>query len=272
MQEYPDMDSPFSISPNPNLLYVTAAILGYLEKIRFTIAERQGLALLLGDNGVGKSSVLRFLLSEYSAEGFTTGLLNQTEFPSRYALLKAICAQFGLEPRRSQVAQHAAFEEWLVEEFKAGRTVILFIDEGQRFTADMLEVIRALLNFETTEHKLLQIVMAGTLELRDRILAKRNKALRSRIFAPCLLNPLSSEETARMIAFRCKRAGVRNPFTAESCSRIFDFSRGVPRASLTIASHAWNMAKRLQYTSVPTELVDAAASEAAVPEQEAAVA
>jgi general secretion pathway protein A len=266
------MQSPFGISPNPNLLYVTQAIFGHLEKIRFTIAERQGLALLLGDNGVGKSSVLRFLLAEYDAAGCTTGLLVQTEYPSKYAFLKAICAQFRLEPRRSQVAQHAAFEEWLVEEYKAGRNVVLFIDEAQRLNAELLEIIRALLNFETYTDKLLQIVMGGTLELRDRILAKRNKALRSRIFAPCMLNPLSSEETARMIAFRCQRAGIKNPFDAEGCARIFEFSRGVPRHALTIAAHAWNMSKRLKYTTVPPDLVEAAAHECEVPEEEAATA
>ena len=62
--------------------------------------------------------------------------------------------------------------QYLIGEFKAGRTVILFIDEGQRLTAELLEVIQALLNFETYEDKLLQIVVAGTLELRDRILAR----------------------------------------------------------------------------------------------------
>jgi type II secretory pathway predicted ATPase ExeA len=63
--------------------------------------------------------------------------------------LKAISAQFGIEPKRSQVAQHEALESWLVQEFQGGRTVILFVDEGQRLTADLLEVILALLNFET---------------------------------------------------------------------------------------------------------------------------
>jgi type II secretory pathway predicted ATPase ExeA len=75
------------------------------------IAERQGLAMILADNGMGKSTVLRYLLAEYSAEGYATGLLNQTGFPSPYAFLKCICAQFGIDPKRSQVAQHAAIEE-----------------------------------------------------------------------------------------------------------------------------------------------------------------
>jgi general secretion pathway protein A len=265
------MSSPFKVSPNPNLMYVTSALLGALEKIRFMIRERQGLAVILGDNGMGKSTVLRYLLSEYSADGYTTGLLNQTEFTSPYAMLKAISAQFAIEPKRSQVAQHEALEAWLIQEFQAGRTVILFVDEGQRLTADLLEVIRALLNFETYEDKLLQIVMAGTLDLRDRILAKRNKALRSRIFAPCLLNPMSLDETAAMIRFRCERAGLAIPFEDEACERIYAMSGGVPRSVLILCAHAWNMAKMMKLPHVPADLVQAAGDEAVIPETEAAV-
>jgi general secretion pathway protein A len=262
------MRSPFKGSPNPNLMYTTPALLGAIDKIRFMIGERQGLALILGDNGMGKSTVLRYLHAEYSAEGYTTGLLNQTEFPSPYALLKAICAQFGVEPKRSQALQHQAFESWLIEEFKAGRTAILFIDEGQRLDAEQLEVIRALLNFETYEDKLLQIVMAGTLELRDRIMAKRNKALRSRIFAPCMLNPMNELEIRGMIQFRCNRAGVENPFDDEGALRIYAMSGGVPRLALMICAHAGNMAQRLKLNRVPVDLIVAAKDEATIPEQE----
>ena len=264
------MRAPFSLSPNPNLMYTPPALLGALEKIRFMIAERQGLALILGDNGIGKSTVLRYLEAEYSAEGYKTALLNQTEFPSPYAMLKAICAEFYIDAKRSQVAQHKAFEEYLLAEFKADRTVILFVDEGQRLDADQLEVVRALLNFETYEHKLLQIVLAGTLELRDRIMAKRNKALRSRIFAPCLLNVMMPDEIAGMIDFRCERAGIPNPFNEECTQKIASLSGGVPRTALLICAHAWNLAKRLKLPSVPVELIQAANEESTVKEPAAA--
>lgn len=260
----PSAITPFKVSPNPNLLFTTPAILGSLEKIRFMVQERQGLALVLGDNGMGKSSVLRYLLAEYSADGYTTGLLNQTEFPSPYSFLKTICAQFQIEPKRSQAAQHAALEEWLVGQFQAGNTVVLFVDEGQRLNAELLEVIRALLNFETYEDKLLQIIMAGTLELRDRIMAKRNKALRSRIFAPCMLNPLSAEETAGMIAFRCQRAGLRNPFQDAAIDRVYAHSQGVPRSALILCAHAFNLSRRMKLPDVPADLIDAAHAEVTV--------
>lgn len=255
-------------------MYTPPQLLGALEKIRFMIAERQGLALILGDNGIGKSTILRYLLAEYSAEGYKTGLLIHTEFPSPYAMLKAVCAQFDIDAKRSQAAQHKALEEFLIGEYQAGRTVILFVDEGQRLGAEMLEPIRALLNFETYDAKLLQIVMAGTLELRDRIMAKRNKALRSRVFAPCMLNVMMPDEIAGMIEFRCNKAGIANPFDAEAVAKIASLSGGVPRTALLLCAHAWNMAKRLKIARVPADLVQAAHGESTVvePEAEAATA
>jgi type II secretory pathway predicted ATPase ExeA len=247
-------------------MYTPPALLGSLEKIRFMIAERQGMALILGDNGIGKSTILRYLEAEYSAEGYKTALLIHTEFPSPYAFLKAICAEFHIDAKRSQAAQHKALEEYLVEELQASRTVILFIDEGQRLDAEQLEVVRALLNFETYEDKLLQIVLAGTLELRDRIMAKRNKALRSRVFAPCLLSVMMPDEIGGMIEFRCKKAGVPNPFEEEAVGKIASLSGGVPRSALLICSHAWNMARRLKLAMVPVELIQAAYEESRVVE------
>jgi type II secretory pathway predicted ATPase ExeA len=112
--------------------------------------------------------------------------------------------------------------------------------------------------------KLLQIVMAGTLELRDRIMDKRNKALRSRVFAPNLLTVMTPEEIAGMIEYRCQKAGIANPFDEEAMRKIAGLSGGVPRSALLLCAHAWNMAKRLKLPVVPVELVQAAQQEANV--------
>jgi general secretion pathway protein A len=256
------MRSPFRGSPNPTLMLPTGSLQVAIDKIRFMISERQGLALILGDNGMGKSTVLRYLHADYSAEGYTTGLINQTEFPSPYAFLKAACAEFGIEARRSQYAQHSALEEWLIGEFKANRTVILFVDEGQRFDSEKLEVVRSLLNFETYDDKLLQIVMAGTLELRDRILAKRNKGFRSRVFAPCMLNAMSESEVREMIAFRCKMAGAENPFTDEACRKVYAISGGVPRSVVSVCAYAWK--RRGSSRCITEDMISEVETEAAI--------
>ena len=144
--------------------------------------------------------------------------------------------------------------------------MILFVDEGQRLSAEMLEPDSRSSQLRDLRGQALQIVMARTLELRDRIMAKRNKALRSRVFAPCLLNVMMPDEIAGMIEFRCNKAGSPNPFEAEAVAKIASLSGGVPRTTLLLRAHAWNMAKRLKVARVPGEFVQAAHGESNVGE------
>src|SRR4051812_12619828 len=120
--------------------------------------DRQGLAAIFGDAGFGKSTLLRYLLSEYADESmYTTTLLTRVDFSTPYAFAKKLSANFGIAPQRSLLAQNEAFEEFLFTEYQAGRTVIVFMDEGQRLTTELLEVVRGLLNFETDTAKLVQV-------------------------------------------------------------------------------------------------------------------
>jgi general secretion pathway protein A len=225
-------------------MYLTGSTLDSIEKIRFMVEERQGLAMILGDVGLGKSTVLRLLESEYAdEEKYTTTLLTRADFTSPFAFAKKVSADFGIGPCRSLQSQHDELEKFLVQRYKSEKNVILFIDEGQQLSAELLEVIRALLNFETYYEKLIQIVIAGQLDLLDRVRAKRNKALRSRIFAPCVLKPLDVHETSSMIDFRCERSGVANPFTADAVQRIYEASEGVPRSILLLCAHAIRKAR-----------------------------
>lgn len=247
-------------------MYLTPGLFGTLSKVRFAIEERQGLCCILGDAGLGKSTVLRYLNLEYEAnESMVTGWLSRGYFPSPFAMLKAICDEFEIPPKRSLLAQSTALEEYLWQQQELSKNVVLFIDEAQALTAELLELIRSMLNYETDHVKLLQIVMAGTLELRDRILAKKNKALRSRIFAPCMLNTLTLEETGKMLQFRCERSGIQNPFSApEIVARLYSLTGGVPRDVLRTCFHAWNLMKTLDLR-VSQDLIESAYEEAKVP-------
>lgn len=231
--------SPFTLSPNPAWMYLTQSSLASIETIRWMVEDRQGLAAVFGDAGSGKSTLLRLLLSEYADESaYTTTLLTRVDFTTPYAFVRKISADFGIDPKRSLAAQNDALEDFLLAEYKAGRTVIVFLDEGQQLSGDLLEVLRGLLNFETDTHKLIQVVIAGQLDLLDRIRAKKNKALASRIFSPVLIQPLSETETAEMVAFRCQRARVPLPFTDSALSRIYQHVGGNPRAILMLCARA----------------------------------
>src|SRR5579859_894828 len=263
------MPSPFTISPNPTAVYLTPALHGTLAKVRFAIEERQGLCCILGDAGLGKSTLLRYLNIEFeSQENVVTGWIPKARFPSQFAMMKAVCDEFEIPTKRSLAAQSSALEEYLSQQGEQNKTVILFIDEAQMMTGDMLELVRVMLNYETHFVKLLQIVMAGTLELRDRLFLKKNKAIKSRIFAPCLLNALTLEETGAMIQFRCDRLGFPNPFTSpDVLMKLYSLTNGIPRDVLRTCFHAWNLMKSLEFPA-SANLIESAFEEAQVQQAE----
>jgi general secretion pathway protein A len=254
--------SPFSISPNPNSLYVTPSLRAVLTKIRFTIQKGQGITLLLGDVGLGKSTVLRFLHSEYDArEDVITTFIPTPDFPSNFSMLKSICMDFGLEPRRSYQSQQDDFQGYLLEQFTQKKNVVLFIDEANLLTNSQLEMLRGWLNFESPTRKLCQIVLSGQIELRERLKSDAQKALRSRISTYSLLDPLTPEETKDMIDFRCTWAQIKNPFTAEVTERIYEVTGGVPRSILKLCALAYEMKLMNGQELVPLEFIDGASEE-----------
>src|SRR5215204_4418567 len=211
---------PFSISPNPNTLYLTDSLKAVMHKCRYTIDERQGLSCILGDFGLGKSTVLRYLFAEYDAKGDAESILIPTPiYPSAFALLKGICQSFKLESARSFQAQQKLLEDYLETKFLDGKNIIIFIDEAQILDTKQLELLRAILNFETNEEKLVQIILGYQLELKTKLDNKRNKYLKSRIVMHSVLNALTLSETKEMIATKCEYAEINNPFSDEAIER-----------------------------------------------------
>ena len=260
---------PFSISPNPLLLYLTSALQVTLEKVRFVVDSRQGLTAILGDVGLGKSTVIRYLFNEYDArEDAEATLLPSPNFPSEFAFLKKICADFGLPTRRSMVDQENELRRFLLEVYAQDKVCVVFIDEAQRLTGRQLELVRTLLNFETDETKLIQVVLSAQLELRVKLADTSKKALRSRIFAPSLLAPLSLNETQEMVEFRCKQAGVRNPFSPAALETLYTLSGGVPREILKVAAVAWRFSEGEGEKITPELIADAAGEAILNTEQE----
>lgn len=258
--------TPFSISPNPNSLYVTPSLRAVLAKARFTIDKRQGLTCAaLGDVGLGKSTVLRYLYGEYAAkENVMTTLIPTPKFPSIFGMLKYICSDFEIDPKRSFVAQQDALQEFLLETYQAGKNVVLFVDEAQLLNNEQLELIRGMLNFETDRHKLIQIVLAGQLELRDKLNTTKNKALYSRISTYSVLDPLTADETAAMIEFRCQFAGIPNPFTREAMETVYIKSRGIPRAILKLCALSYEMMQMAEEKQITPDYIEDTVGEVAV--------
>lgn len=256
---------PFSISPNPNALYLTPALDAVLFRVRYTCDQRQGATVILGDNGLGKSTLIRYLHAEYDAREDTISLLLATpSFTSEYAMLTALCHLVHIPARRSVQAQQQALEIWLTEQFRATRNVVLWIDEAQKLTNKMLEVIRALLNFETNTEKLIQVVLAGQLELRERLATKPMRALASRIVVPSLLSPLTEPEVGGLLTARCAYWKLANPFPPETVRRFYELTGGVPRAVLVLAGVSYEMMTLARADYVSPKLATMAADEASL--------
>ncbi len=238
------MDVPvFSTSPDPTCMYQTPALKAALAKIRLAVARKQGLSCIFGDVGMGKSSLLRYLLSGYMAdENNVISFLPSGDTASPFAFLKRISADFEVAPQRSRLAQMDSIEEFLTEKHADGKTTIVMIDEAQLLSLDCLEAIRSLLNYETNTEKMTQVILSGQLDLRDRMMLKRYRAFRSRIVAPVVMQPLTAEETEAMIAYRLEYWQAPNPFTPESCRRVYELTGGVPRIILLTCQYAHDIA------------------------------
>jgi general secretion pathway protein A len=253
---------PFTISPNPMLLYLTPALSVTLEKVRFVLDSRQGLTAILGDVGLGKSTIIRYLFNEYDArEDVAATLIPSPNFPSEFAFLKKICADFGLPARRSMGDQENELRHFLIELYQQDKICVVFIDEAQRLPGRQLELVRTLLNFETDDTKLIQVVLSAQLELRVKLMDASKKALRSRIFAPSMLDALSLNETEEMVNFRCKQAGVRNTFAKDAIETLYTLTGGVPREILKVAAVAWKFSEADGHKITP-ELITEAAGDA----------
>jgi general secretion pathway protein A len=256
------MDTPFTLSPNPLSLYLTPLIKRALMKCRLGIDHRQGLTCILGDPGLGKSTLLRYLFAEYGAKAEIKATLIPTpDFNSEYAMLKSICQDFGLPPKRSIVAQNETFQAFLIECGQAGQNVLVFIDEAQKLTNRMLEQVRTMLNFETNTGKLVQIVLAGQLELKERLLREENAGIKSRIYASSLMEPLLYEEMTGMIDYRCKLTEIKNPFEKDALKEIFNVTQGIPRDVLKVCDLSYSMAMMLDESKVSVDLVLSAYAE-----------
>jgi type II secretory pathway predicted ATPase ExeA len=180
----------FSTSPDPTCMYQTPSLKQAVTKIRRAVARKQGLCTIFGDVGIGKSSLLRFLFAGWDAdENYQVAFLTTGKLPSDFVFLKKISAEFSIPPARSRMAQMDAIEDVLLKEHEAGKTVVVLVDEAQLLSLDCLEACRSLLNFETNREKLVQIVLSGQLDLRDRLEQGRYRAFRSRIVAFRILSP-----------------------------------------------------------------------------------
>jgi general secretion pathway protein A len=233
---------PFSTSPDPAFFYRSSSHNAALQRLEILIRLKRGLGLILGDVGIGKTTMSRALLRNFANEhDYIFHIILDPSYRSEFQFLSSLAKMFGIKPdSRSTLDYREEIERYL---FKKGvdehKTVVLLIDEGQKLTAPFLEVLRTFLNYETNEYKLIQLIIVSQIELLPRI--RRMKNFYDRIGLKYIINPLDEKETKEMILFRLKTAGLSDPkglFTDDAIKTIFEHGAGYPRKTSMLCHDA----------------------------------
>ena|SRR3989338_4463929 len=224
---------PFSNSPDPDFFYRSSEHQTVLNRLEIAIRLKRGLNLVLGDVGTGKTTLSRALFQAFSGEDdYVFHMILDPDFKSEYEFLSHLTKLFEVSPFfRDSVDHRDAIEKYLFQKAaEEQKTIVLVIDEGQKLTLPVLEILRTLLNYETNEQKLLQLVILGQMELFPKIKDIAN--FMDRVNFKYILQPLDEYETGKMIHFRLSRAGHETPeslFTREAVHAIYDHTQGYPR-------------------------------------------
>ncbi len=223
-------EPPFNITPNPRFLFFSAKHREAFNHLLYGIRERKGFVQLTGEVGAGKTTLCRALLEQLGPNFNTALILNPVLDPD--LLMKAIAMEFHLEVKgMDRLEILAELNKFLLRQVAENRESVLIIDEAQDLTRELLEQVRLLSNLETDERKLLQIVLMGQPELRDRLNEHSLRQLRQRITVRYHLHPLRMAEIDQYVHHRLRVSGAKGApyFTGPAVWRIFRYSQGIPR-------------------------------------------
>jgi general secretion pathway protein A len=231
---------PFNVTPDPEFMFPGPTHKEALASIFHGVAHRKGFIVLIGEVGVGKTTILRYFLDRYGKGRLhPIYLFNaNVSFPT---LLKIICHHLGLPVNNVDTDEMLRnLNRFLISEFREGGNVALIIDEAQNMPVETLENLRMLSNLETATDKLIQIVFSGQPEF-DRILDRHElRQLKQRIAIRTTIRPLSRKESAAYIRHRLKRALNRDAriFTSGAVGLIVRHAMGIPRVINIICDNA----------------------------------
>ena len=255
---------PFSLAPDPRFLYLSERHREALAHLLYGVGGGGGFVLLTGEIGAGKTTVARCFLEQLPPHCVVAYIFNPCL--SVIELLQTVCSEFGLAalPPDASVKAHVdVLNSFLLDAHAQGRHALLVIDEAQALDPTVLEQLRLLTNLETSERKLLQIVLIGQPELRTMLAQPGLEQLAQRVIARYHLQSLSAAETRQYVLHRLGVAGpnVPVPFDNRALARLHSLTGGVPRRINLLADRALLGAYSRRQRHVDAALVAQAAAE-----------
>jgi general secretion pathway protein A len=258
--------NPFEISPDPSFLFPTRRHNEALAALYYGVRRHKGFVVMTGEVGTGKTLLVRCLLQLLNRNDVSYAYIFNSRL-SPLEFLQYVAGDFGL-PTSGKNKSELLMElsNYLIARHLKKLTTVLVVDEAHHVSADVLEEIRLLTNLETTEEKLLQILLVGQPELDDKLDSVELRQLKQRIALRSQLEPLSLDETRGYIHRRLELAGA-SPEAAEllfsepAIERIHRHSRGIPRLINTVSENSLITSFAQQLRTVAPSIVDDVAAD-----------
>ena len=228
-------EHPFLLSADPRFLYLSNQHMAVLDRLRDLVDWREGLAVVVGPIGVGKTTIARRLYELYTLEqGYNVVYIHTAEYTTATEAARDIARAFGQPTRRALIDQLRDMERFLVEARSKNQNVIAIIDDAQQMRSDALDTLQSFFNFDV-KAKLIQTILFAQPEIHMTFAAK--PGVLDRVAAWQSLSPLPPDDALSMIQFRCQVAGRQEPLMSDSAFlRLYELTNGVPRPMVNISA------------------------------------
>jgi type II secretory pathway predicted ATPase ExeA len=257
--------NPFEISPDPYFLFATARHNEALASIVHGVLRHKGFIVVTGEVGTGKTLLVRCLLELLRRQDIASAnVFNPCLSPLEF--LRYIVGDLGIKATNQDKGSILLeLNNYLIARHRNHTTTVLIVDEAQHLEPELLEEIRLLTNLETSQQKLLQIVLVGQPELDQKMDSLDLRQLKQRVAMRCQLEPLQEEETKSYILRRLQRAGANSHatimFPEETIASVYRYSRGIPRLINTVCENALIATYAEKALSVRPEVIDEVAND-----------